>query len=246
VYIVRLSQYPPYELPPPPSVEIAQHLVSRMGGSTDPEVQYRGITTLHERTVALADAATVYIAESDSPVLVAYAVAHPGEDDALLHQYIAIHAGNPYADYRNRSLWGILSAALCHPNDYAARDYARLLVTAALAATLVRFREGLRVTVVGLRARARASPARFNSWRFSSSERARQRLRLSRSAGCPTHGGTTPGVSPPSPRCTGMRSAAHARPRAARSGSRAPVRIRRLPGAVEPDARRGEPDQAAA
>jgi Trypsin-like peptidase domain/AAA ATPase domain len=146
--------YPPFELPPPPPLEIAQHLVSRMGGATDPEVQYRGITTLHERTVAQADAAPVYIAEGDSPFLVAYAVAHPGEGDALLHQYIAIHAGNPYADYRNRSLWGILAAALCHPNDYAARDYARLLATAALAAAPVRFREGLRVTVVGLRARS--------------------------------------------------------------------------------------------
>jgi hypothetical protein len=150
----RRLPYPPYELPTAPPVELAQHLVSRMGGATDPEVQYRGIATMHETTVAQADAAPVYVAESDSPILVAYAVAHPGEGEALLHHYIAIHAANPYADYRNRSLWGILSAALCHPDDYVARDYARLLATAALAATPVRFREGLRVTVVGLRARS--------------------------------------------------------------------------------------------
>lgn len=144
--------YPPFALPPPPPVEIAQHLVNRMGGATDPNMQYSGIETLHQATGT--DATPVYIAESDSPVLVAYAVARPGEGNALLQQYIAIHAGNPYSDYRNRSLWGILAAALCHPDDYAARDCARLLVTAALAPTPVRFREALRVTVIGLRARA--------------------------------------------------------------------------------------------
>jgi hypothetical protein len=152
--------YPPYELPPPPPIEVARHLVSRMGGAADPLTQNRGIMPRYEGVVGPGSSAEpVYIAEGDSPSLVAYAVAHPGEGDALLHQYIAIHAANPYSDYRNRSLWGILGPVLCHPNDHLARDYARRLATAALAATPVRFREGLRVTLVGLRARSGDSDA---------------------------------------------------------------------------------------
>src|SRR5262249_14894767 len=79
-------------------------------------------------------------------------------------QYIGIHATNPYAEYRNRSLWAILGAVCCHPDDAEARELARLLVTAALAPTSVWFREGLRPTIEALRAQV-GQPGAFERFK---------------------------------------------------------------------------------
>ena len=74
-----------------------------------------------------------------------------GEADASV---LSIHAANPYADYRNRSLWAILGAVLCHPITDWAREQTALLVTGAFAPARIRFREGFRIAVQCRRAAA--------------------------------------------------------------------------------------------
>jgi NACHT domain len=145
--------YPPFRLPGPPPMETARQIVNRMGGATDPHMQISGIESLAQVPNA-GDEAPVYVAEADSPQLVAFAAATPNLGGTLLRQYIAIHATNPYAEYRNRSLWAILGAACCHPDGVEVRELVRLLATAALAPTSVWFREGLRATIEALRVRA--------------------------------------------------------------------------------------------
>jgi len=145
--------YPPFRLPGPPLPEAARQIVNRMGGAMDPELQISGIGGLGKVPNA-GDETPVYVAETDSPQLVAFAAATPDLGGTLLRQYIGIHATNPYAEYRNRSLWAILGAVCCHPDAVETRELARQLVTAALAPTSVWFREGLRPTIEALRARA--------------------------------------------------------------------------------------------
>lgn len=145
--------YPPFHLPAPPSQVTARQIVYRMGGATDPHMQISGIQSITQVPDA-GDETPVYVAEADSPQLVAFAAAVPSLGGALLRQYIGIHAANPYAEYRNRSLWAVLGAACCHPDDLETRELVRLLATAALALTSVWFREGLHLTIEALCARA--------------------------------------------------------------------------------------------
>jgi hypothetical protein len=84
---------------------------------------------------------------------VAFAAQHPWPGNDLLERYIRIHAANPYAEYRNRSLWGILGAVACHPDASQARSFVTTLAEAALEPPPVAFREGLRVTLDALRGR---------------------------------------------------------------------------------------------
>lgn len=151
----RRLPYPPFALPGrPPTEPAAQQIVARMGGTTDPEAQISGLRGLTEGHMAVGDAAPAYVAESDAPALVAFAAWHPRPGDDLLQRYIRIHAANPYAEYRNRSLWAILGAVACHPHDWQVRMHMTTLAEAALAPAPVAFREGLRVTLEALRARA--------------------------------------------------------------------------------------------
>jgi hypothetical protein len=142
--------YPPFALPQPPSEEEAGLIVRRMGGSTDVS-GFEAVERLGRPSPG-HDEARAYLAERDSPGLVAFATAHPDPGASLLSDYVAIHAANPYSEYRNRSLWAILSAACAHPDPTVARDLARRLVEAALVPPAVAFREGLRVTIAALKA----------------------------------------------------------------------------------------------
>jgi len=146
--------YEPFSLPPVPPAPVARQIVARMGGATDPETQVSGLRGLAEGHMAQGDAAPVYVAESDAPALVAFAAQQPHEGDELLQRYISIHASNPYTEYRNRSLWGILGAAACHPDPWQARLLVTMLAQAALAPAPVAFREGLHVAIEPFRARA--------------------------------------------------------------------------------------------
>jgi AAA ATPase domain/Trypsin-like peptidase domain len=144
--------YPPLALPQPPSEEEAGLIVTRMGGSTDVS-GFEAVERLGRPSPG-HDEGRAYIAERDSPRLVAFATARPDPGAELLSDYVAIHAANPYREYRNRSLWAILSAACAHPDPTVARDLARQLVEAALAPPAVAFREGLNVTIAALKAAA--------------------------------------------------------------------------------------------
>jgi hypothetical protein len=76
-----------------------------------------------------------YFAEQDAPILVSFAVNHPG-GDRYLRQYIAIHSGYQYVQYRNRSLWIVLSNILRHPDPDWIRGTARELATTGSPAVL--------------------------------------------------------------------------------------------------------------
>jgi hypothetical protein len=140
-------------LPQAPSEEEVAAVVTRMGGVSD-LLGDEAVEQLGRPTPGESDEARPYIAERDSPALAAFAAAHPDPGARLLSDYIQIHSANAYTEYRNRSLWAILGATSAHPDPAASRDLARQLVSAALAAAPLAFREGLRVTVAALRAAA--------------------------------------------------------------------------------------------
>jgi hypothetical protein len=89
--------YPPFARPLAPPQPIAQQIVLRMGGATDPDTQRSGLERVTDQTYALDDATPTYAAENDAPLLVAFAADHPFPGDDLLERYIRVHASNPYA-----------------------------------------------------------------------------------------------------------------------------------------------------
>jgi predicted ATPase len=126
-------------------------LVDRFGGKGgDPEMLQRLVNDSLINVTRGIDAAG-YFAEQDAPILVSFAVNHPG-GDRYLRQYIAIHSGYQYVQYRNQSLWIVLSNILRHPDPDWIRDTARELATTALAGSSLEFREALPLTVLGLQA----------------------------------------------------------------------------------------------
>ncbi len=96
----------------------------------------------------------VFLAERESPLLVSYAVDHATPGDAMVAEYIQLHAANNYELYRNRSLWGILKFILRHPGLDWARDRALEIAAGALAGSGLRFREALPLTLLALSAQA--------------------------------------------------------------------------------------------
>ncbi|HTT12137.1 MAG TPA: ATP-binding protein [Burkholderiaceae bacterium] len=156
--------YPPYELPQNVSVEEARvHGLSIRGESYNPSM-IRG-------SVRYPDAESVYLAEIDSPWLVAYASGAPIDGAQLVRQYIAAHASNPYRVYRNRSLWGILGAVLCHPDTHWALEMTGAVSEAALHAAAIEYSEALYGALTTLAARLGDAgaqellPARINEAR---------------------------------------------------------------------------------
>jgi len=141
-------------LPAPRDEDQMQQLVAELGadrtaasgitGMAPARVQGRESIRVRSQQ---GDEAPSYIAEADAPELVSFAVADPVAGARLMRQYISIHAANPYADYRNRSLWAILGAVLCHPGTDWAREHTALLVSGAFAPSPIRFREGFRIAV---------------------------------------------------------------------------------------------------
>lgn len=97
-----------------------------------------------------------YLAKVDAPVLVAAASLLPGAD-RYLQQYIAIHSGYQYVQYRNASLWFVLESVLWHPDPQRVREMVRDLVASALAGSVIDFREAFPLTVAALQS-ARGKP----------------------------------------------------------------------------------------
>ncbi|MDA0165406.1 hypothetical protein OM076_34370 [Solirubrobacter ginsenosidimutans] len=135
----------PAGLPAPPSLEVSQEIVSRLGGATANESHISGFEPLEAS--GRPGTTPEYLAELQGPILVATAAHDWVAGGALLDEYIAIHAANPYAEYRNRSLWALLGAVLRHPDSYRARDLARTIATAALGRSAIVFQEGLAIAV---------------------------------------------------------------------------------------------------
>ena len=160
--------YYPNTMPEPRSEDEMQRIIAELGADQSPASKISGIQpvrvpgreSLHRR--GTGKETPTYIAEGDAPHLVAFAIPPMNRQSGtkLMRQYIGIHAANPYADYRNRSLWGILGAVLCHPETDWTRDMTRLLVTGAFAPSPIRFREAFRIAIQCCRARAGMADAR--------------------------------------------------------------------------------------
>ena len=162
--------YPPGKFPDhAPTREEVRAMIDRMGsGNSDTLIS--GFESVTRATYG-ADAEPVYIAEGDSPRLVRFAMQHP-EGPAALAEYISLHAANPYREYRNRSLWAVLGAALCDPQLNTAREFARAITVAALAGGTIQYREALLMTEEALRARTGDANAKL--FLDACRERARQ------------------------------------------------------------------------
>ena len=126
-------------------------LVDRFGGKGgDAEMLQRIVNdSLIDASRGIGGAG--YFAQLDSPHLVSFAASYPG-GDRYLRQYIAIHSGYQYVQYRNRSLSFVLANVLRHPNPDWIRDIARDIATTALAGSSIEFREALPLTVLALKA----------------------------------------------------------------------------------------------
>lgn len=149
------------------SPPLARAVMLRMGGLADAEVLHAAFhhSMIQPGPSGLAhpDGLPALLAERDGPLLVANAVRAAGEPaygmspteaDGLLRAYVAAHAANPYREYRQRSLWAVLGAALCHPDPSIALGTARQVCEAAAQPTTVDQREPLRLAALGLAARA--------------------------------------------------------------------------------------------
>ena len=153
--ILTLPYYPNV-LPEPRSEGEMQQIVAELGADQSATMRISGVEPVRVpgrqslRARGTGKETPTYIAEGDAPHLVAFAIPATNREAGtkLIRQYIGIHAANPYADYRNRSLWGILGAVLCHPETDWARDTTKLLVTGAFAPSPIRFRESFRIAVL--------------------------------------------------------------------------------------------------
>ena len=138
-------------LPPPPEPWVVAGILDRIGGGN----AATGVEPLSVESGITGDEAPAYLAELDGPPLVAYAAAQPAEGDAAFRRYLAIHAGNAYAYYRNRSLWALLEPLLRHPEPAWTRAILQEILVAALSpGDRTAFREGLPLAVAAARARA--------------------------------------------------------------------------------------------
>jgi hypothetical protein len=96
---------------------------------------------------------TRYLAESQAPVLVAFAQKDPKLGTEALREYIALNAANAYRVYRNGSLWQILLAVARHPNAEWVREMARTIIAAALAGRGWEYGGAALISASALRAR---------------------------------------------------------------------------------------------
>ena len=150
---------PALDLPPAPPSEVVGEIVAQMGGLKVKEgllLEY-GIDPFLQPTqmiadplATLGDAAPVYVAERDGPLLVAYAADDPDEGNRYLKQYLALHAANSYVHYRNRSLWVLLHAVLRHPDQNWVQKTLLALAETALTGSRLEFHEGLPLTILAL------------------------------------------------------------------------------------------------
>jgi hypothetical protein len=146
------------KLPTAPSPELIQAILMRMGGAQDDELFYNELiqplvnpSLLLERSDDSPEGMPMYVSEQDGPLLVAYAVEKPLEGNDYLQQYLNIHASYHYREYRNRSLMVLLRAILQHPEQLWVQEILPKIVCTALTGSNQEFREGLPLTLMGLR-----------------------------------------------------------------------------------------------
>lgn len=134
--------YAPGRLPEASYLAVANEALERFGSSSAEGVVYSGLAPLYARGIETP----TYLTEEDAPLIVAAARDYPMEGNDLLEQYIDLHSANPYASYRDRSLWTILGAVLCLPESGQALRHAVHLCEGAFAPSPVRFAEALQLS----------------------------------------------------------------------------------------------------
>jgi hypothetical protein len=117
----------------------------------------------------------------EAPYLVAFTNSQPQLGSELLYQYINTHAANPYSEYRDRALQGILGPMLCLKEPYQVLEGLQVLLDGAFRPGGVPYREPLMIVAEGLLARSgeKSAKARFDQRRVEALTRA-QSLRPER------------------------------------------------------------------
>jgi len=139
---------PPGDLPEPATPPQAEGMLVRLSGAGDSYLL--GAHGLESTGELLGSSG--YLATVDGPPLVALAHADPTTGESILSRYLDIHTAYGYRQYRNQSLWELLSAVIQHPRPDWVRDWLERLGVAVLAApTRGEFLEGLDIAVLALR-----------------------------------------------------------------------------------------------
>lgn len=171
--------FPPHQLPATSDRYMALVGLERLGGAPESE---RGISGLSSYDFVEGNEAGTYLAEADAPNIVAYARDEPSEGDEWLSRYIDLHASNPYALYRNRSLISVLAAVCFLPDPEQARRHAARLTTAAFAPSPVQFAEFARLACVGWQVRSNSQARQILDDRVASAVEDAEQLQWSHEA----------------------------------------------------------------
>ena len=143
-------------LPNIADLDLAQALVARIGGQLGENPSAFDYERLHAgqdfSNMDYGVETPKYVVENDSPQLVAVAERRPVEGMELLQQYIAVHCANPYRVYRNRSLFGIAGAVICHSNLRTAMELLQLLIAGAFQPGGAEYTEPLLIALTALKA----------------------------------------------------------------------------------------------
>jgi hypothetical protein len=152
-------------LPPPLPLEVVRAIVDRMGGSGAIAVaELLASFSIPEVRNPSLRANEGYLSQHDGPYLVAFAQAAGAPGDEFLRQYIGIHTGYQYVEYRNRSLGFLLDAVCNHADPRWIRSQAVQIATSALAGSRSDFQEALPTAVLAVRAKSDpAAAARIES-----------------------------------------------------------------------------------
>jgi len=136
-------------LPQAPDELAVQMAVNNLGGSANAELlqHYRDVIKPSRLSKD-----SKFLAADDGPLLVSFARDHAPSGDRFLRDYIGVHTGYQYVQYRQGSLWILVDAVLRHPDQEWVRLMLRELAVSAMAGSTAEFQESLQLTILGLRA----------------------------------------------------------------------------------------------
>ncbi len=142
-----------------PSLEIGQQLVKRISGQDFNRELLSAINPSLMAPVAMQPEMVTrqgFASNFDAPMLVHLARESGAEGTMLVDEYIDAHAGYNYVEYRNKSLWYVLTAVLRHHGGQQwVKTRLRRLLVAALSGGGVDFEEMLPLTSAVVLDRAR-------------------------------------------------------------------------------------------
>lgn len=147
----------PFTPLPPDTLYKGEQLVKRISGQSFDQELLHQVNPSMLVTAGQVPGMTThpddqYAAANDAPILVGLARQFGDDGTAFVDRYIDAHAGYNYVEYRNRSLWYVLTAVLnFHPSQPWVKDRVRRVLMAGLTGGAVDFRELLPFTAELLR-----------------------------------------------------------------------------------------------